>query len=256
MNAMKRLANKVALVTGASRGIGRAIAIQLAGEGALVAVHYNGSVAEAEQVLAMIESAGGAGFTLSADLAEGSGYRELAEKFLGMLKERRDLSSFDILVNNAGIDDRKTIEQVSEADFDRMMQINFKAPFFLIQSLIPALKTGGRIINVSSMGARASFPTMPVYAPSKAALSTLTRILAVHLGPRGITVNAVLPGATATDMNAAARDPELSKSIALTIALGRVGQPDDVSRVVAFLASDESGWITGQNIEVSGGQRL
>src|SRR5690606_5477695 len=115
-----------------------------------------------------------------------------------------------------------------EADFDRMVQINFKAPFFLIQALLPHLNDGGRIINISSMGARASFPTMPVYAPTKAALSTLSRVLAVHLGPRGITVNAIMPGATATDMNPSARDPATSSAIARTVALGRVGQPEDV----------------------------
>jgi NAD(P)-dependent dehydrogenase (short-subunit alcohol dehydrogenase family) len=172
------------------------------------------------------------------------------------LKDRNGSPSFDILVNNAGVDQRGTIEHVTEADFDRMVQINLKAPFFLIQSLLPSLNAGGRIINVSSMGARASFPTMPVYAPTKAALSTLSRILAVHLGPRAITVNAVSPGATATDMNAAAKDPEMSKAIAQTIALGRVGQPEDIARVVAFLASEEGGWITGETIDVSGGQRL
>jgi 3-oxoacyl-[acyl-carrier protein] reductase len=253
---MKRLAGKVALVTGASRGIGRAIAVQLAADGALVAVHYNKAAEEADRTLELIEGAGGAGFTLAADLADASGHRMLSDRFLGMLKQRGAASSFDILVNNAGIDDRKTIEQVTEADFDRMVQVNFKAPFFLIQALLPALNDGGRIINISSMGARVSFPTMPVYAPTKSALSTLSRILAVHLGPRGITVNALMPGATATDMNAAARDADLSRSIAQTIALGRVGQPGDIARVVAFLASDDGGWITGQSIDVSGGQRL
>jgi NAD(P)-dependent dehydrogenase (short-subunit alcohol dehydrogenase family) len=253
---MKRLANKVALVTGASRGIGRAIAVKLASEGALVAVHYNSAADEADQTLEQIERAGGVGFTVSANLAESSGHRKLADAFATLLKDRNGSPSFDILVNNAGVDQRGTIEHVTEADFDRMVQINLKAPFFLIQSLLPSLNAGGRIINVSSMGARASFPTMPVYAPTKAALSTLSRILAVHLGPRAITVNAVSPGATATDMNAAAKDPEMSKAIAQTIALGRVGQPEDIARVVAFLASEEGGWITGETIDVSGGQRL
>jgi 3-oxoacyl-[acyl-carrier protein] reductase len=253
---MKRLAEKVALVTGASRGIGRAIAVKLASEGALVAVHYNSAADEADQTLEQIERAGGVGFTVSANLAEPSGHRKLAHAFATLLKVRNGSPSFDILVNNAGVDQRGTIEHVTEADFDRMVQINLKAPFFLIQSLLPSLNVGGRIINVSSMGARASFPTMPVYAPAKAALSTLSRILAVHLGPRAITVNAVSPGATATDMNAAAKDPEMSKAIARTIALGRVGQPEDIARVVAFLASEDGGWITGETIDVSGGQCL
>src|SRR6185437_4572752 len=123
--------------------------------------------------------------------------------------------------------------------------INFKSPFFLIQKLLPVLADGGRIINISSMAARLSFPTMPVYAPSKAALSTLSRVLAAHLGPRGITVNAVLPGATLTDLNPTASDPRLSDAIRDTVALGRIAQPDDIAPVVAFLASLEGGWITG-----------
>jgi len=252
---MSRLANKIALVTGASRGIGRAIAIRLAKEGALVAVHYHTAHREAEATLAFIRKAGGDGFIVSADLGESSGPRMLAKDFIQALKEYH-ASSFDILVNNAGIDRRQTIEHVTEADFDSMVQVNFKAPFFLVQALLPFLKDGGHIINVSSMAARSSFPTMPVYGPMKAALSTLTRILAAHLGSRGIRVNAVMPGATATDMNPAAKDLEAGKALARTVALGRVGQPDDIARVIAFLASDESGWITGENIEVSGGQRL
>ena len=208
-------------MTGASRGIGRSIAIALAREGA-IAVHYGTSVNEAAQTLASIRDDGGDGFVVQADLSAASGCRDLTAAFLGGLATHSAKSSFDILVNNAGIDKRQTIDQVTEADFDRMVQINFKSPFFLIQALLPHFNDGGRIINLSSMVTRAAYPTMPVYAPTKAAIDVLSRLLAVHLGPRGITVNAVSPGATATGMNASASDPAASQVLAKTIALGRV----------------------------------
>ncbi len=253
---MAKLVGKTALVTGASRGIGRAIALQLAQDGALVGVHYGEARDEARRTLDRIENDGGRGFMVQADLADPSGHRNLASTFLEALANHAGQSTFDVLVNNAGIDNRKTIDQVTEAEFDRMVQINFRAPFFLIQSLLPHISDGGRIINLSSMVTRAAFTAMPVYAPMKAALDTLSRVLAAQLGPRGITVNAVKPGATATQMNDGTRDPEISKVIAGTVALGRVGQPEDIARLVGFLASDDAGWITGETIEISGGQRL
>lgn len=253
---MKPLADKIALVTGASRGIGRAIAVRLAQDGALVGVHYRSESDRAKQTLDLIRAQGGDGFLVAADLADPAGAAQLADALIGELRARRDPQLLDILVNNAGIDDRKTIEQVTEADFDRMLQINFKSPFFLIQKLLPVMADGGRIINISSMAARLSFPTMPVYASAKAALSTLSRVLAAHLGPRGITVNAVLPGATSTDLNPAASDPQRSRAIRDTVALGRIAEPGDIAPIVAFLASPEGGWITGESIEASGGQRL
>jgi NAD(P)-dependent dehydrogenase (short-subunit alcohol dehydrogenase family) len=253
---MKPLTGRIALVTGASRGIGRAIAVRLAQDGAVVGVHYRAEGDKAKQTLDLIRARGGDGFLVAADLSDPAGAAQLADSLIAKLRARRDPPILDILVNNAGIDDRRTIEQVTEADFDRMLQINFKSPFFLIQKLLPVLADGGRIINISSMAARLSFPTMPVYAATKAALSTLSRVLAAHLGPRGITVNAVLPGATATDLNPAASDPQRSGAIRDTVALGRIGEPDDIAPVVAFLASREGGWITGETIEASGGQRL
>jgi len=253
---MKPLADRIALVTGASRGIGRAIAVRLAQDGALVGVHYRSESDRAKQTLDLIRAQGGDGFLVAADLADPAGATQLADALIGELRARRDPQLLDILVNNAGIDDRKTIEQVTEADFDRMLQINFKSPFFLIQRLLPVMADGGRIINISSMAARLSFPTMPVYASTKAALSTLSRVLAAHLGPRGITVNAVLPGATSTDLNPAASDPQRSRAIRDTVALGRIAEPGDIAPIVAFLASPEGGWITGESIEASGGQRL
>lgn len=253
---MKPLADRIALVTGASRGIGRAIAVRLAQDGALVGVHYRAEGDKAKETLDLIRAQGGDGFLVAADLADPAGAARLADELIAELRARRDPPSLDILVNNAGIDNRKTIEQVTEADFDRMLQINFKSPFFLIQKLLPVFADGGRIINISSMAARLSYPTMPVYAPVKAALSTLSRVLAEHLGPRGITVNAVLPGATLTDINPALFDPQRSRAIRDTVALGRIAEPGDIAPVVAFLASREGGWITGETIEASGGQRL
>jgi NAD(P)-dependent dehydrogenase (short-subunit alcohol dehydrogenase family) len=253
---LMRLDGKVALVTGASRGIGRAIAVHLAAAGARVGVHYGGSREAAEVTLAEIEGAGGVGFLLQAGLGSAEASADLGDRFLEEVAARFGASGPDILVNNAGIGRRAPIEEITEAEFDDIVSVNLKAPFFLIQALLPHFRQGGRIINISSMGTRAPYPVMPVYAPSKAGLEALTRLLAVHLGPRGITVNAVMPGATATDMNVGAREPETAKAIAATVALGRVGQPEDIARVVAFLASEEGGWVTGQVVDASGGQRL
>lgn len=253
---MTDLTGKIALVTGASRGIGRAIAHRLAGNGAVVAVHYNASADAAQDVVAEIVGAGGAGFAIQADLSARGGAAALAAALGAELTARYGSPSFDMLVNNAGLSKRAVIEDISEDDFDLLLQTNLKSPFFLIKALIPHLRDGGRIINISSMGTRAAYPAMAAYAPTKAALEALSRLLAVHLGGRGITVNSVMPGATATDMNIVARDPVANKAVAQTVALGRVGQPDDIAKVVAFLASDEGGWVTGQAIDASGGQRL
>uniref|UniRef100_UPI00367194A3 SDR family oxidoreductase n=1 Tax=Bordetella pertussis TaxID=520 RepID=UPI00367194A3 len=151
---------------------------------------------------------------------------------------------------------RQRQPEVSPQDFDRIIQVNLKTPFFLIQHLLPLLRDAGRIVNVSSMGTRAAYPEMSVYAPAKAGLEALTLLLASDLGARGITVNAVLPGATATDMNTRARDPAMADALARDIALGRVGQPEDIADIVAFLASDQARWITGQRLDATGGQRL
>jgi 3-oxoacyl-[acyl-carrier protein] reductase len=250
------LTGKIALVTGASRGIGKAIARRLASDGAVVAVHFNAKADGAGDTVAEIAVAGGTAFALRADLGARGGATELAGKFAAELTQRYGKADFDILINNAGVSIRATIEEVSEDDFARLLQTNLQSPFSLIKALLPRLRDGGRIINISSMGTRAAYPTMAAYAPAKAGLEALSRLLAVHLGKRAITVNAVLPGATATDMNVDASDPVASRAIAETIALGRVGQPMDVARVVAFLASDEGGWVTGQSIDASGGQRL
>jgi 3-oxoacyl-[acyl-carrier protein] reductase len=252
----KELDGKVALVTGASRGIGRSIAHRLAERGAFVAVHYGSAAAAAQAVVTEIERAGGSAAAFGADLSDPAGPAALIDALVAALQARFGSPAIDILVNNAGVGKRATIEDVSEADFDRILQVDLKAPFFLIQRALPHLRDGGRIVNVSSMGTRAAYPAMAAYAPAKAGLEALTVLLAAHLGPRGITVNAVLPGATATDMNPAARDPVAARALAETIALRRVGQPEDIADVVAWLATDAARWVTAQKIDASGGQRI
>ncbi|CUJ53454.1 MULTISPECIES: SDR family oxidoreductase [Achromobacter] len=250
------LAGKTALVTGGSRGIGRAIALALGRRGAHVAVHYNAARDAADEVVSLIRDAGGRAWTLQADLASSDAAAILAEALRHTVQQHTGADGLDILVNNAGVGLRARLADVKPDDFDRVLQVNLKTPFFLIQHCLPFLRDGGRIVNISSMGTRAAYPEMSVYAPAKAGLEALTLLLASDLGARGITVNAVLPGATATDMNTRARDPDISRAIAQTIALGRVGQPEDIADIVAFLASHEGRWVTGQSIDATGGQRL
>jgi 3-oxoacyl-[acyl-carrier protein] reductase len=253
---MSGLAGKIALVTGASRGIGHAIARRLAADGATVAVHFHSATEAANANVGDIIAAGGSAFAIRADLSARGGAALLAKNFTAELTARYGSPSFDILVNNAGLGKRAVVEDITEDDFDLLLQTNLKSPFFLIKALLPHLRDGGRIVNISSMGTRAAYPSMAAYAPAKAGLEALSRLLAVHVGGRQITVNSVMPGATATDMNTVARDPVASRAIADIIALGRVGQPDDIAKVVAFLASEEGGWVTGQQVDASGGQRL
>ncbi|ABD07775.1 Short-chain dehydrogenase/reductase SDR [Rhodopseudomonas palustris HaA2] len=250
------LVGKTALVTGSSRGIGRAIAIAAAREGAVVGVHYAGGADAAGETLDAIRAGGGDGFLLQADLSERGGPDALAAKFLDEVEQRTGQRSFDLLVNNAGYGGRYRIDQVDDEIFDRMIAVNFRAPFFLTRALHPAIRDGGRIVNVSSMGTRAAFPDMSIYAPSKAALETLSVVLAKQLGRRGITVNAVLPGATVTDMNPLDKDQARAAAATETITLQRLGRPNDIAGVVLMLLSDAGGWITGQRIDASGGQRL
>jgi 3-oxoacyl-[acyl-carrier protein] reductase len=251
-----RLSGKTALVTGASRGIGRATALRLGAEGALVGVHFGHSEAKALTAVAEIEGSGGQAFALGADLRQTSSIKPLVESLCRELSRRTGDPGLDILVNNAGIGPRLTLEETTEEVLDAVLQINLKAPFLLTQALSPVMREGGRIVNLSSMASRTAFPAFAAYAPSKAAVESLTLLLAAHFGPRRITVNAVSPGATSTDMNPAASDPGQASMIARTVALGRVGEPDDMASVIAFLASDDARWITGEVIQVTGGQRL
>jgi 3-oxoacyl-[acyl-carrier protein] reductase len=247
---------KIALVTGSSRGIGRTTALQLAESGFLVAVHYGNNAEAADGVVAEIEAKGGQAFAVGANLETTGGVRQLFEALDNELERRTGQNRFDVLVNNAAIAFAIPFEQTTEEIFDQMMQVNVKAPFFVVQEALPRLNDGGRIINLSSVVTRVAFPVYTAYGLTKAAIDNLTLMLAAQLGERGITVNAVSPGATDTDMAAWVRSPEGEQQVLTMNAIKRVGQPKDIAAVINFLASDAAGWVTGQTIEASGGARL
>ncbi|MEU2265740.1 SDR family oxidoreductase [Streptomyces olindensis] len=247
---MSKLTGRTALVTGASRGIGRAIALRLASEGARVGVHYASNEAAAKETVATIEAAGGTAFTIRTEL----GVPGDAEALWRAFDAHAD--GLDILVNNAGIAGPGLIHEVSEANYDKVFAINAKAPFFIIQKGLERLRDGGRIINVSSGVTKVAFPGMTSYAASKGALEVLTLTLAQTLGSRDITVNAVSPGTVETDIHPWMADPAAKAHAAGFSVFNRVGQPADVADVVSFLASDDARWVTGQNIDVSGGSGL
>ncbi|MFB8754958.1 SDR family NAD(P)-dependent oxidoreductase [Streptomyces nigra] len=253
---VRPLAGRVALVTGAGRGIGAAIARRLARDGALVAVHYGHSEDAARDVVAGIREAGGRAFTVGAVLGVPGDAEAVFEAFDAGLTEEQGPGdgALDILVNNAGVSGSGPVGQAVPEIFDRMMAVNAKAPFFLVQQALPRLRSGGRVINISSLASRRAFPESLAYAMSKGALDTMTLALAKELAPRGITVNAIGPGFVETDMNARRRTtPQARAALASRSAFGRIGTPADVADVVAFLASEDSRWITGQYVEVSGG---
>lgn len=254
-----RFAGKAALVTGAGRNIGAVIARTLARQGATVAVHYSTSGAQAAAVVRDIEAAGGKALAIQADLATVSGVGGLVAT-LGNELHARGFEKLDILVNNAAVimEGGDTIVSIAEADFDRLVAVNMKAPFFVVQRLLPLLKDSSRIVNLSSRPSTVAFPMNITYAMAKAAINSLTKSLARELGPRGITVNAIGPGVIETDRTVPRMlsTPEARAGIAAMTALKRIGTAEDVADVVAFLASDEARWITGAYIETAGGAGL
>jgi 3-oxoacyl-[acyl-carrier protein] reductase len=245
---MARLEQKSALVTGASRGIGRAIAERLAADGADVVIGYMSDERAAAQVVTAITAAGGRGHAVQADLGSAESARHLfdeAEKAIGPL---------DILVNNAGSAPVSLIADTSDEVFDSAMAINVRAPFVLLREAATRLRDGGRIVNISTLNTILVGPGLAAYAASKAALELLSRVASYEFGSRGITVNSVLPGATDTDLFRLRNPPgEGWDQIAARTSLRRIGQPADVADVVAFLVSEEGGWMTGQSIRADGG---
>ena len=248
---------KIALVTGASRGLGRSIALHLAARGVDVIGTYRHNAAEAADVERRVATLGRRVAMLPLDAGRSDGLGAFAERVGDVLRERFGRDRFDWLVNNAGIGLHASIADTSEAQFDEILAVHFKGPFFLTQRLLPLVADGGRILNVSTGLARFTLPGYAAYASAKGAVEVFTRYLAKELGPRGITANVVAPGAIATDFSGGVvRDnADVNRHVASTIPLGRVGQPDDVGSAVAGLLCD-GGWINGQRIEVSGGQNL
>ncbi|MFE9258765.1 SDR family oxidoreductase [Streptomyces sp. NPDC006879] len=251
-----RLHGKVALVTGASRGIGRGIARRLGRDGALVAVHYATSAEGAHETVALIEKDGGRAFPVGAELSAHGAAERLFAELEAVLRERTGEGSLDILVNNAAVPGPYGDPQdVTEADFDACYEVNARAPFFLAQRALGVLREGGRIINISSGITRSAQPDKIAYAISKAAVDQLTLHLAKHLGPRGITVNSVAPGRV-DNGGPMFSNPAAVERMAQMSVFGRVGQPADIADVVAFLASDDARWITGSFIDATGGTLL
>ena len=255
---MTTLQGKTALVTGASRGIGRATAAALARAGAHVLVHYGRSKQEAESLVSEIQSKGGRANAVGADLGTPEGATLLAKEVRLIVGER-----LDVLVLNAGITKAATIKDHTVEDFDNLFATNVRGPFFIVQQLLPLLGDGSNIILTSSLGARfvvgaadLERPSILAYAATKGAIETLVKNWAAILGPRGIRVNAVAPGVIDTDMSNFTKT-EAGRNVAIGMqALKRIGKPEDVADVVAFLASNAARWITGASIPVDGGSKL
>ena len=248
---MSNLSGKTALVTGASRGIGRASALALAKAGAQVLVHYNGGEKDATAVVAEIRKAGGKAEKVTADLRASDGPHALAERVRAIVGDR-----LDILVASAGIAKAATIEETTVEDFDALFAVNVRAPYFLLQQLLPVMCKGSSVVLLSSLAAHASVGTLSAYAATKGAIDTLVKHFAAALGERGIRVNAVAPGVVPTDMSSFAKT-DAGREFTLGIqALKRMAQPDDIGAAIVFLASDEARWITGDTLRVDGGSKL
>ncbi|MEJ6009920.1 SDR family NAD(P)-dependent oxidoreductase [Novosphingobium aquae] len=254
---MTALAGKTALVTGASRGLGRSIALKLASEGALVAVNYAENAKAAQETLDLIAASGGKAFAVQAKLGGAAGAAQLAAGLDAALIEHKGSGQLDILVNNIGGGDYGRITDVDEGQFDQVFSNNVRGAFFLTQALHPRIADGGRVINLSSVGARLTDPGIILYTMAKAALDAFTRVLAGELGPRGITVNGVAPGFTAGETNLhVTEDPVAARAVTDNTALRRFGTPEEIADIVFALASPLGRWVTAQTIDASGGFKL
>ncbi|MCD5364163.1 MULTISPECIES: SDR family NAD(P)-dependent oxidoreductase [Chromobacterium] len=252
------MSKKIAVITGGSRGLGKSAALHLARQGVDVVITYQSRAADAEAVVAEIQALGGQAAALALDVSQSAGFAAFAAQLRQTLAEQWQRADFDFLVNNAGIGIHAAFADTSEAQFDQLMNIQLKGPFFLTQALLPLIADGGRILNVSTGLTRFALPGYAAYAAMKGGVEVLTRYLAKELGPRGIAVNVIAPGAIETDFGGGlVRDNEqVNAHIAAQTALGRVGRPDDIGGAIATLLSDGAAWVNGQRVEASGGMFL
>lgn len=244
---MTSLTGKVAIVTGASRGIGRATAERLGQAGASVVVNYAGSADKAKEVVAAIKAVGGKAVAVQADVSRIADIRRLFDETLARF------GRLDILVNNAGTSLAKPLVETTEEEFDKLFALNAKGVFFTMQEAAKQMADGGRIVSLTTGGTATGAPGFTTYSGSKAAIEGFSMSLAKELGARGITVNTVMPGATDTEMFAQVAPPEMKQTVVQMSPLGRIGQPGDVADVIAFVVSDEARWLTGQCIRATGG---
>ncbi|MDJ1494731.1 SDR family oxidoreductase [Cytophagaceae bacterium DM2B3-1] len=246
---------KIALITGGSRGLGKNTALQLAKKGTDVILTYRTQKEEADNVVKEIQNLGQKAIALPLDVADNKAFDTFIQTVSDQLKTIWNRDTFDFLINNAGIESYSLVADTKEEEFDSLLQVHFKGVYFLTQKSLPLLAHNGRIVNFSTGLARFSTPGYAAYASMKGAIETFTKYLAKEVGSRGITVNAVAPGPIETDFTKGAfeANPQLRDILSSQTALGRIGQPDDIGGVVAFLCSEEARWITAQRIEVSGG---
>jgi 3-oxoacyl-[acyl-carrier protein] reductase len=241
------LAGKVALVTGAARGIGRAVALRLARDGAAVVVNYSGSAEQAREVVRLIEQAGGRAVAVQADVSQAGDVRRLFDAAF------EAFGRLDILVNNAGVMFTKPVAEVGEGEFDRIFAVNVRGTFLCCREAARRMAEGGRIVNLSSSTTALMLPGYAAYVATKGAVEQFSHVLAKELGPKGITVNVVSPGPTDTELFGQGKTEEQKQQFARMAALGRLGRPEDIAAVVALLAGPDAGWVTGQNVRANGG---
>jgi NAD(P)-dependent dehydrogenase (short-subunit alcohol dehydrogenase family) len=255
---MSSTQERIALITGGNRGLGESMARHLADHGVDVIITYRSGEPAAQKVVSELRAKGRKAAALQLDVGESKTFGEFAERVRAELARTWQREQLDFLVNNAGHGHNRPFAETREADFDALMNVHLKGTFFLTQTLLPLIADGGRIVNMSSGLARFSYPGHAAYAAMKGGVEVLTRYMAKELGPRRISVNVIAPGAIQTDFGGGAvRDnPEVNRAVASQTALGRPGLPDDIGGVVALLLSPEAAWITGQRIEISGGQNL